>query len=117
VNDAILGRNDAMTLRHVVMLKFTPGTGVEDIRIIASAFAALAAQIAEVQSLEWGPNSSPEGLDHGFTHCFSLGFADAAARDAYLVHPQHRAFSTRVEPHLADVLVVDYDAAFVTPSS
>ncbi|MEO8155196.1 MAG: Dabb family protein [Rhizobacter sp.] len=105
-----------MTLRHVVMFKFKPEARTEDIQRIESAFAALASQITEVQSLEWGTNSSPEGLDHGYTHCFSLGFAHATARDAYLVHPQHQAFSTLVRPHLADVLVIDYDAASVTPS-
>ena len=99
-----------MTLRHIVLLKFRPEAGAGDIAQVESAFAALASQIAEVQSLEWGTNPSPEGLDHGFTHCFTLGFADAAARDSYLVHPHHQAFSALAGPYLADVLVVDYDA-------
>lgn len=93
-------------LRHVVLLKFAPGA---DIDRVTSAFAALPSQIPEVGSLEWGVNNSPEGLDRGFTHCFSLGFAGAAARDAYLVHPRHQAFSALAKPHLADVLVIDYD--------
>ena len=99
-----------MTLRHVVLLRFRPEADAEQIARVEAAFAALASQIAGVQSLEWGTNCSPEGLDHGFTHCFSLGFADAAARDAYLVHPRHQAFSALAKPQLAEVLVVDYDA-------
>ena len=100
-----------MTVRHIVLLKFRPEAREVDIAQVESAFAALASQITEVQSLEWGTNSSPEGLDHGFTHCFTLGFADAAARDTYLVHPRHQAFSALAHPHLADVLVLDYDTA------
>jgi len=99
-----------MTLRHIVLLKFRPEASAIDIAQVESAFATLASQIAEVQSLEWGTNASPEGLDHGFTHCFTLGFADAAARDTYLVHPRHHAFSTLAQPRLADVLVLDYEA-------
>jgi hypothetical protein len=99
-----------MTMRHVVLLKFKPESGAADIQRVESAFAALPSQIGEVQSLEWGTNVSPEGLGHGYTHCFTLGFANAAARDAYLVHPQHQAFSALAKPHLDDVLVIDYEA-------
>ncbi|HEY4068354.1 MAG TPA: Dabb family protein [Burkholderiaceae bacterium] len=99
-----------MTLRHVVLFRFQPAARADDVRRVEAAFAALASRIDEVQSLEWGVNHSPEGLDHGFTHCFSVGFENAAARDAYLVHPTHQAFSALAKPHLADVLVIDYDA-------
>lgn len=99
-----------MTLRHVVLLRFKPEASAAEITAIEQAFAALAGRIAEVQSLEWGTNNSPEGLDRGYTHCFTLGFEDAAARDAYLVHPVHQAFSAQAGPHLAEVLVIDYAA-------
>jgi len=99
-----------MTLRHVVLLRFRPEADAEQRAAVEAAFAALASQIAEVQSLEWGTDCSPEGLGRGFTHCFSLGFASALDRDTYLVHPRHQAFSALAEPHLADVLVLDYHA-------
>jgi hypothetical protein len=98
-----------MTLRHVVMFKFKPEASAAEVARVESAFAALPSQIAGVQAFEWGVNSSPEKLDRGFTHCFSLGFADAAARDHYLVHPAHQAFSALAKPQLAEVLVIDYD--------
>jgi hypothetical protein len=99
-----------MTLRHVVLLRFRPDVDAAQRASVESAFAALASQIAEVLSLEWGTDCSPEGLARGFTHCFSLGFANALDRDAYLVHPRHQAFSALARPHLAEVLVIDYDA-------
>lgn len=95
-------------LRHVVLLRFQPGSPAAAVQQVAQAFAALPQQIAQVQSLAWGLNESPEGLDHGYTHCFTLHFADAAARDAYLVHPAHQAFSALAGPHLAEVLVIDH---------
>jgi Stress responsive A/B Barrel Domain len=102
--------DDAMLLRHVVLFRFQPAASRDAIARVESAFAALATEIAEVRSLEWGTNNSPEGIARGYTHCFTLGFANAAARDAYLVHPRHRAFSALAKPHLAEVLVIDYDA-------
>ena len=98
-----------MTIRHVVLFRFKPDASQEAVRQVEQAFAALADSIDEVEELEWGVNNSPEGKDRGFTHCFSLGFADAAARDAYLIHPTHKAFSGLAGPSLADVLVIDYD--------
>lgn len=98
-------------IRHLVLLKFSPETTAERRAGLASAFATLPTQIPQVRSLEWGLNTSPEQLDKGFTHCFSLTFDDEAARDAYLPHPAHLAFVGELKPCLADVLVVDYAVA------
>jgi Stress responsive A/B Barrel Domain len=97
-----------MPLRHLVLLKFKADTSPAQLQALERAFAALANKISAVQSLEWGINNSPEGLDKGFTHCFNLTFADAAARAAYLPHPVHLAFVEQLKPALDDVLVLDY---------
>ncbi|MEI6874603.1 MAG: Dabb family protein [Spirochaetota bacterium] len=94
--------------RHCVLFSFIPGSTRQELAAIEARFEALRAEIAEIEGFEWGTNSSPEGLDKGFTHCFFLSFADDAARDRYLVHPRHQAFGAFVRPFLADVLVVDY---------
>jgi len=97
-----------MPIRHLVLLKFKAETSPAQLQALEAAFAALADQISAVQSLEWGTNNSPEGLDKGFTHCFNLTFADEAARAAYLPHPVHMAFVDQLKPALDDVLVLDY---------
>jgi hypothetical protein len=96
------------TLRHVVLLRFKPETAPDQIRAVGSAFAALRGKIAGIEALEWGTNCSPEGKHQGFSHCFLLTFTSAAARDAYLPHPDHQAFSTLLRPHVDQVLVIDY---------
>jgi hypothetical protein len=98
-------------IRHVVLLKFSDEAGSARRAGLANAFAALPSQITQVRSFEWGLNVSPEQLDKGFTHCFTLTFDDEAARDAYLLHPAHQAFVGELKPWLADVLVVDYAVA------
>jgi hypothetical protein len=95
-------------IRHVVHFKFKKEATPEQLKKITDAFAALKGKISEVESLEWGTNSSPEGLDKGFTHCWIVSFKDAKGRDAYLVHPAHKAFVDLLLPSLDEALVVDF---------
>jgi hypothetical protein len=95
-------------LRHVVLIRFKPDTPAATIGEIEDAFAALKGKIDAIEALEWGTDCSPEGKAQGFTHCFFLTFAGAAERDAYLPHPDHKAFSALLRPHVDQVLVVDY---------
>ena len=38
-----------------------------------------------------GANATPEvGMDKGYNGGFIIDFADEAARDAYLIHPEHQ---------------------------
>lgn len=98
-------------LRHIVLFGFTPVTTTVEIAEITQRFAALEV-LPEVDAFEYGPNTSPEGLNGGLTHCFVLTFASDAARDAYLIHPDHVAFADWVGQWVAEVRVVDY---WITP--
>ncbi len=95
-------------LRHVVLFKFKEGTSEATIREVEAAFTALPNKIPEIKGYEWGINNSPEGLEKGFTHCFFLTFDSEAGRAVYLPHPDHKAFGAVLNPHLDDVLVLDY---------
>ena len=95
-------------LRHVVLIRFMPGTAPATIREMEAAFNALPDKIDAIEALEWGTDCSAEDKAQGFTHCFFLTFADAAGRDAYLPHPDHQAFVQRLRPHDDQVLVIDY---------
>jgi hypothetical protein len=97
--------------RHVVLFKFREGTTEETLRGIERAFGALAAKLTFVEGFEWGRNTSPEGLDQGYTHCFIVTFRDEAGRNAYLPHPEHRAFCRDfLDPSLEKVCVLDFRA-------
>ena len=95
-------------LRHVVLFSFKEGTPDARIAEIVKAFEALPSKIPQILHFEWGLNNSPEGLNKGFTHCFTLTFATEEDRAIYLPHRDHKAFGEVLRPHLADVLVVDY---------
>ena len=100
--------NPSSVLRHVVLFSFKAGASVDQVDSVVAGFGTLKDAIPGIESYEWGTNVSPEGLNDGFTHCFTLSFATAAARDGYLVHPAHRDFVATLGVCLERSLVVDY---------
>jgi hypothetical protein len=95
-------------LLHVVAFKFKPSAKAEEIDAVVQSFRALKSKIPQIKTLEWGTNISPEKHDMGFTHGFTLSFSSEKDRDAYLVHPDHKAFGKSLGPILDNVFVIDY---------
>lgn len=96
------------SLRHVVLFAFKNDAGSEAVDAVVAAFGRLPAEIPGIAAYEWGTNVSPEGLNNGFTHCFTLSFMSDADRDAYLVHPAHQRLVSTLGSCLERSLVVDY---------
>ena len=96
-------------LRHVVLFQYKAGTPPAKVKEISKAFAALPSKIDTIVGFEWGTDVSVENKTKGFTHGFVVSFRDKAGRAAYLPHPAHQDFVKLVGPHLADVLVFDYN--------
>ena len=101
-------KTEGKVLRHVVLFKFKDTSSPEDVKKVEVAFAELATKLSLIKGYEWGKNNSPENLNQGLTHCFFLTFSSDKDRDAYLVHPDHKAFGKVLGPHLDKVTVVDY---------
>ena len=95
-------------LRHVVLFGWKAGADSAAIAKVVEGFKALPQQISEIKQFEWGVNNSPENLNQGLTHCFFVTFSSAQDRDAYLIHPAHKAFAALLQPVLDKVTVVDY---------
>ena len=56
-----------------------------------------------------GPYSSPEGLNRGSTHGCLMTFADAAARNSYLTHPDHEKVKEQFLPFVEEVVAFDFE--------
>ncbi|MFC3417481.1 Dabb family protein [Algoriphagus hitonicola] len=95
-------------LRHVVYFSFKEESSQEDVQGVIDAFRNLQDEIEGIKGFEWGVNSSPEGINKGLTHAFTLTFHSEEDRDAYLPHPAHQRFGEILGPHLKDVTVIDY---------
>lgn len=83
-------------IRHCVFVRFRPEITDAEKAALYTELAALEAVVPGFLELRAGPNVSPEGLGQGFADGFSIDFADAAARDAYLLHPDHKAAGSRL---------------------
>mmetsp|Transcript_9089 Transcript_9089/g.8971 ORF Transcript_9089/g.8971 Transcript_9089/m.8971 type:complete len:103 (-) Transcript_9089:752-1060(-) len=95
---------------HIVVLKFKECTSDETIESIFSTLRALLSEkkIAGLEAFTGGPYASPEGMNKGFTHAFSMIFADETSRDAYFPHPDHESVKQMIIPHVDDFIAFDY---------
>lgn len=98
-------------LDHIVLIK--PKADIDPAAIVAlwSGLGNLVETIPGITALSVGDNVSPEGKDNGFTLGFVVTFVDAAARDAYLPHPEHILVIPLVQAVADDVLVFDLERA------
>lgn len=100
-------------LRHIVMFGFKPSTDNAQVQQVIERFSNLKNLVPGITEFEWGENNSPENLNQGHTHCFTLSFQSSEARDAYLPHPDHQAFAQWVGQWVDTVTVLDYWATTV----
>ena len=97
-------------IKHIVLLKMKPQTPDATIAEIDNALAGLKNRISGILDYLWGPYSSDEGLNHGYTHGFIMTFDTTASRDAYLPHPEHEKVKTLVLEHVDGALAFDFEA-------
>ena len=97
-------------IRHVVFCRFRKDA---DVDAVFTALKALQHKIDGILAITCGPDMSPEGLQKGFTHGFMVDFVSAAARDAYLPHPEHQKVGAlvvaAVEGGVEGLAVVDWE--------
>jgi hypothetical protein len=107
-------QNRTGELKHVVLFTFKASSSAQEVNNVAHSFAKLYGKVPQVKNMQWGINMSPEHLDQGFTHCFTLTFHSEKDLADYQSHPEHKAFQTVLKPHMDKVFVVDY---FVEPNN
>jgi hypothetical protein len=83
-------------IRHLVLVRFASRTPPSEIAAVLDQLGQLKGIVPGLLAFGAGPNRSPEGLSRGYTHAFSVDFADESARDAYLVHPAHKEAGARL---------------------
>jgi hypothetical protein len=96
-------------VKHIALVKFREGTPEEQIQNIFDNILDITEVIPGMEDYVSGPNSSPEGLSQGYTHALIMTFTDAAARDAYLPHPENERIKALMTPVLESMLVFDFE--------
>ncbi|MGI1661573.1 Dabb family protein [Palleronia sp. KMU-117] len=100
-------------IRHLVALRFPACTPAAAKAALMQDLSGLSDRIDGILDFQVRANLSPEdAMVRGFRDLFWFDFRDAAARDAYLSDPGHRAIGARLVAALdggADgVLVCDF---------
>jgi hypothetical protein len=96
-------------VKHIALVKFKDGTSQEQIDDLFSQLLDLTESVDGIEDYVSGVNSSPEGLNKGYTHGFIMSFHDAAARDAYLSHAEHQKVKATFLPLIDDIVVFDFE--------
>ena len=91
---------DTSMLTHVVLFRFRSNPPEGSVEAVFEELRGFRQAIPGLTGFQGGVYNSPEGLSQGFTHGFTMTFADAAARDAYLPHPLHQAVVAKLLPML-----------------
>jgi len=107
-NDEDIEILDSKKLIHLVLIKFQSSMSPSDFQLIIDSAYSLQ-QIKGVRELNFGKNTSPEGLNKGYTHSLTMKFSSAYDRDSiYLPHKIHQKFVKLFVPLTESVLVYDY---------
>ena len=95
---------------HVVLIKPKPDVDPDALRALRLVLDGLPEKVPGIKSYHFGPNVSPEGLGRGYEYGFVMTFETAAARDAYLPHPEHLKVHPLMDEVANEVLVFDIEA-------
>jgi len=74
---------------HMVLFKVKRGVSRARVLRVMKLIGGLKTKIPGITSYRYGPYSSPEGLNRGYSWGFCTTFTDAKRRDVYLTHPEH----------------------------
>ncbi|OZA12970.1 MAG: stress responsive protein [Rhodobacterales bacterium 17-64-5] len=102
-------------IRHIVLMKKRPDVSEAEIARIFADLAAIRTKLPGVLAIHSGRSESPEGIERGYMHGFTVDFTDWPALAAYQDHPDHKrvgaALVATAEGGLDGILVVDLDCS------
>jgi hypothetical protein len=101
-------------IRHIVLVRFRPEVSEDRIAAIWADLHAIAGKVPGLGPILSGRSRSPEQIERGYLHGFTIDFADWGALQAYQDHPEHRAVGAALVAHAAGgldgILVFDLPA-------
>jgi hypothetical protein len=77
-------------IRHIVLLKARPDVTEAQIAAIFADLHEIKAKLPGVLAIHSGRSESPEKIERGYLHGFTVDFADWATLQAYQDHPDHK---------------------------
>lgn len=94
-------------LKHVVFLKFKPGTSEAEIKEIEKGLASLPARIPEIKRYEFGGDILHTERSYDFA--LVSEFEDLDAMNRYQRHPYHLAVLNKIATICENTITVDFN--------
>ena len=100
-------------IRHIVLTRFAPATSEDVIAQIYAQLQALVVRLPGASGFHGGRSASPEQLERGYHHGFTIDFDSWAALVTYAEHPDHKALGAQLVQHaeggIDGILVLDIE--------
>ncbi|MBP9182549.1 MAG: Dabb family protein [Fuscovulum sp.] len=100
-------------IRHIVLLKARPEVTEAQIQAIFAGLQAL--RLPGILAIHSGRSESPEQIERGYLHGFTVDFADWDSLATYQAHPDHKrvgaALVAAAQGGLDGILVFDLPIA------
>jgi quinol monooxygenase YgiN len=93
-------------IRHIVFIKFKPGTTDEAIDEIESGLNGLKSKISDIEEFECGLDVIHS--ERSFDFALISSFKDLDALQRYQVHPEHQAVVAKIKLVAEATKAVDY---------
>jgi quinol monooxygenase YgiN len=79
-------------IRHIVLIRFRPEVSEAEVAGIFAALPKLSARLPGVLGFAAGRSASPEQIERGYLHGFTIDFASWEALATYQADAEHKAF-------------------------
>ena len=83
-------------IRHIVLVKFLPHISAAEIDDIWRQLRDLQDKVDGLLNIHAGRSGSPEQMERGYMHGFTIDFTEWQALHAYLEHPDHKELGGRL---------------------
>jgi hypothetical protein len=96
-------------IRHILLLQPGGETTRTQIDEARQAITSLVGRIPGLINVHWGENFVAIERRDGFTHGFTMDFADRESLAAYSPHPDHKAAAALVRAAFTRIVAFDFE--------
>jgi len=86
-------------IRHIVLIRFRPEVPGPVIAAIFDDLRSIDGKVAGLSDIRAGRSESPEQIERGYLHGFTIDFTDWAALEAYQAHADHKRVGAALVAH------------------
>lgn len=97
-------------LHHIVLMKFKPEVGDDQIGRLEQMLDALPNKIIEIQTYEFGRDVVRSERSYDFA--LVSGFANPEAMQRYQIHPDHQKVVAHIREICEDIRAVDFTTEY-----